>query len=95
MPAIAPPCTDSQAKQSTRMEARYAGWRAYQIALKASTALVPPKAKLLLSAARTLRSRATFGVTSRSHSGRKNRRERCVDWFAVIFSDSAQICCPV
>ena len=42
---------------------------ARQTALKATTALVPPKAKPLLIAARTLRSRATFGVTSRSQSG--------------------------
>ena len=40
-----------------------------QAALNATTALVPPKAKLLLIAARTLRSRAAFGVTSRSQSG--------------------------
>ena len=33
------------------------------------TAFIPPKAKALDMTARTLRSRATFGTTSRSHSG--------------------------
>lgn len=53
--------------------ARAGGDRRDQIALNASTALVPPKAKPLLMAARTLRSRATLGVTSRSQSGSGSR----------------------
>src|SRR5262245_57571266 len=44
-----------------------------QAALQSTTSLVPPKAKLLLTAARTLRSRVTFGVTSRSQSGSGSR----------------------
>ncbi len=47
--------------------------RTGQAGVIASTALVPPKAKELLIAARTLRSRAVLGVTSRSHSGSFSR----------------------
>src|SRR5690606_34812390 len=46
---------------------------ACQAGLKATTALVPPKAKALLIAARTSRLRATLGVTSRSQAGSFSR----------------------